>query len=162
MKFDINEKIKSVTPGKVIGAIIILAVILGIFQAGVFVGFSKASFHYNFGDNYYRNFGQPGGRMERSMMKPLNDIGMRLMDERSGGHGTFGKIIKINLPNIVVLGPDNIEKIVLINSTTTIHMGRTQVVTDNLIMDQDIVVLGTPNESGEISANFIRIMPPRK
>ncbi len=161
MSFNINEKIKSITPGKVVGMIIILAVILGTFQAGVFVGFSKASFRYNFGDNYYRNFGQPNGPIGRSMMKPLNDMGMRLLDERGGGHGTFGKIIKISLPNIVVLGPDNIEKIVLMGTTTTIHMNRTQITADNLVLDQDITVLGAPNENGEIVAKFIRIMPPR-
>ncbi|MEK7463906.1 MAG: hypothetical protein AAB610_02160 [Patescibacteria group bacterium] len=130
--------------------IIGLAVVFAIFQAGVFVGFSKASFLFRGGDNFYRAFEDGPGRMGGKMM---------FRDEFSGGHGAIGKIIKINLPTLVVLGPDNIEKIILTNDSTEVRQFRDASSLDKLSIDQHIAVLGAPNDDGQVVAKFIRIIP---
>lgn len=135
----------------VIVAIVGLAIVLAIFQAGVFVGFHKASFLFRGGDNFYRAFGEREGQMGSKMI---------FRDEFSGGHGALGRIVRINLPILVVIGPDNIEKTVLTNDKTEVRQFRDASSLDKLSVDQHITVLGTPNDDGQIVAKFIRIIPP--
>ena len=132
-----------------IGVILILAVFSVIFQAGVYLGFHKASFLYNSGDNFYRAFGEENNETNR--------VGFK--DEFSGGHGAIGKIVKIALPTLVVVGPDNIEKVVLTDGKTSVHSLRNIASTTELKVDDYITVLGTPNDQGQVMARFIRIMP---
>jgi hypothetical protein len=86
------------------------------------------------------------------MMQPFRD-------ENSGGHGIIGKIIKVSLPTIIVMGPDNIEKVIVTTASTTAHQMRDVIALDKLTADQFITVLGYPNEQGQIVAKFIRVMP---
>ena len=88
----------------IIGSIVIAIL---IFSAGVSVGFHKASFGRAWGDNYERNFG---------MMKERPVFGK---DNFPNAHGTIGKIIKIELPTIIVQDKDGIEKVVLIKDNDT-------------------------------------------
>jgi len=53
-------------------------------------------------------------RPRGGMMGPLNET-------LPGGHGAVGEIISINLPQIIINGPDNLEKIILISASTTIR-----------------------------------------
>lgn len=157
---DIKNFAQSKTLGKIVGIIVIIAVGFGIFQAGVFVGFYKASFLFNFGDNYYKTFGEPNMHSNRGMMNITNDFKPNFFrDELSGGHGVNGKIIKIDLPNIVILGQDNIEKIIEISTTTKIHQKREILSKEKLTLDQNVIIIGTPDSNGKVIANFIRIMP---
>ena len=142
-----SKKMKAVIVG-----IIGLAIVLAIFQAGVFVGFHKASFLFKGGDNFYRTFGEGRGQM--------GDKTMIFRDEFSGGHGALGKIVKINLPTLVVLGPENIEKVILTDDKTEVRQFRDASSLDKLTIDQHIAVLGAPNDEGQIVAKFIRIIPP--
>lgn len=145
---DIKSFTESKTTGKIVLAIFILAVAFAIFQAGIFVGFRKSSFMFNYGDNYYRNFGGQNYR---------NGGGRMMMDR--GGHGVTGKIIRIESDKILVLGDDNIEKIINISSTTKIYERRDQIKIENLKADQYIVTIGSPDSTGQINADFIRVMP---
>lgn len=133
--------------------IIFIAIVLGTFQAGVFVGFSKASFLFKSGDNFYRAFGNRDDRL-------MGKNGGLFRDELSGGHGAVGKIVKVNLPSIVVVGPDRIEKEVIVNENTSVHHLRETSSINNLAVDQFISVLGVPNDQGQIIGKFIRIAPP--
>lgn len=132
----------------VIGVII---VILGIFQAGVFVGFHRAGFSYHMGENYYRAFGDnergEGGGM-------MGDRGF------PNAHGAVGRIIKISIPTMSVLGPDNIEKIITMSDDTKVRYLRDATTILSLKQDDYVVVIGSPNDEGEIVARFIRILPP--
>lgn len=146
---NIQKMFESKTSKNLIIGIVSVAVVFAIFQAGVFVGFHKASFLFGFGDNYYRAFGKDDGR------------GMMLFkDDMTGGHGAVGRIVKVNLPTFVVVGPDNVEKIITINDKTQIRAFRDATSTSALTMDQFVTVLGNPNENGQVEASFIRIMPP--
>jgi hypothetical protein len=131
---DINKIIK------LAGVIIILFIVFG---AGVFVGTKKADFSFRWAENYQRNFGGP----------------------RFNGHGVFGQIIKIDTStstptsSLVINGRDNVEKIVLIKENTIINGFRNNIKPDDLKVDDYIVVIGDPNDAGQIEAKLIRLMP---
>jgi hypothetical protein len=146
---DINKLSQLKSLKFILITVIILAVGFGVFQAGVFVGFHKASFLFKYGDNYYKTFG------ERGEMPPFRD-------EMAGGHGTIGKIVKVNLPTIVVLGPDNIEKIIMTTASTTVHQFRELLPLDKLTADQMITVIGYPDAQGQIVAKLIRVVPNQR
>lgn len=155
MNKDIKNKIKEMMNSKAFTYFLrgfgaaVLAVI--IFQAGVFVGFHKASFGRDFGDNYMRNFGPSRGH-GMPMMKDN-------IDNFPNSHGAVGKIIKIELPSIIVSDKDGTEKIVNINDDTKIRSMRDDVKSSDLKVDSFVVVIGTPNSNGQIEAKFIRVMP---
>jgi len=114
-----------------IGVAIIIA--FGVFQAGVFVGFHKARFMNRFGDNYMKNV--------------------------PGGHGAIGKVISVASSTIVV-SEKNVEKIVAINAETKIAQRRNSATSTDIKAGDFIVVIGEPDETGQVVAKFIRLMPP--
>lgn len=132
-----------------------IAVCLLIFAAGVSVGFRKANFSYKWGENYHRNFGGPRGGF--------------LQEFRGGdfieGHGTAGQIIKIDdlasisTPSLVIKGAREAEKIILIKNDTVINRLRETIKPGDLKVDDYVVIIGKPNEAGQIEAKLIRIMP---
>jgi hypothetical protein len=152
------NKIKNILKSKTFKTVIItfgvLAIVSFIFQAGQMVGFRKASFGRDWGNNYAMNFGSP-------------NIGPKMMGDRLGdlgslpnAGGAIGKIIKIELPTIVVLDEkDKTEKVVLIDDKTQIRMVRENITKDNLKIDEYVVIMGIPNSSGQIEARLIRILP---
>lgn len=147
--------LRDLHPSKKVRMVIIglgLAVLaLLIFQAGVVVGYHKAGFVSRFSDNFERNFiGPLGGGFGGIFPGP----GM------PGGHGAVGEILSISLPQIVVAGPDNLEKTVLISTSTIVREFQNEITTDKLKIGDFVVVLGNPNEAGQVDAKLIRIMPP--
>lgn len=147
----IHENIKKIFESKTlvgfiygIGAIIIIIL---IFSAGMSVGFRKASFGKAWGENYERNFGM----MQDSPMFGRNNF--------PNAHGAIGKIIKIELPTIIVQDKDDTEKVILIKEDTKVQEMRKNLSINDLKIDNFIVVIGTPNEQGQIEAKLIRIMP---
>lgn len=144
---DIKKVFESKTStGVLIGIGIVIVAIL-IFSAGVSVGFHKASFGRAWGENYERNFGMKPGNM------------MFGKDNFPNSHGTIGKIIKIETPTMIVQDKDNIEKVILVKEDTQIQKAREIITINDLKIDDHIVVIGNPNEEGQIEAKFIRIIP---
>ena len=125
-----------------IGALILA---LLIFQAGMFVGYRKAKFSYRMGDNFHRTFGERKGGFAR--------------DDFPGGHGTIGKIIKIDLPTLIIEDRDNVEKIIIIKDDTAVRRFRESVKSSDLKTDDYVVVIGAPNTESQIEARLIRIVP---
>jgi hypothetical protein len=121
-----------------------------IFQAGIFVGYRKADFSYNWERNYPRVFGTPPNSF-------LNEFGDRGF---TNGHGTVGQIMKIDGNNIIIKGSDNVEKTVIVSDSTSIQSGRQSLKINALKVNDFIVAIGSPNNSGQIDAKFIRVMPP--
>jgi hypothetical protein len=118
-----------------------------IFSIGVIVGFHKASFERDWGENYERNFSpKPNGPIFNPNNFPNAD-------------GAIGKIIKITLPTIIVEDKNHTEKIILLKDDTQIQEMRTPIAGNDLKMDDFVVVIGTPNTQGQIEAKFIRVMP---
>jgi hypothetical protein len=128
-----------------LGALVLLAVLLFVFQAGVIVGISRANFSGQLGDNYSRMFdgGHPEGVTPNA---PL-------------GYGTSGKILSLSNGTITVGAGDNTEKIVKITADTIIRVSHSQATTTDLKVGDSIVVVGSPDTKGEIEARLIRIVP---
>jgi hypothetical protein len=150
----IKDKIKKFLESKsyvkfmyIIGGFFILVF---VFQIGMFAGYRKASFSRDWGNNYERNFGpnRPGPQIIKDNFGNLPNA-----------HGAIGKIIKIEFPNIFVLDKDQTEKILIVDDNTNILERNEKVTSDSLAVDKYIVVIGTPNDSGQIEAKLIRIIP---
>jgi hypothetical protein len=130
-----------------IGAFIVL---LLIFNLGMFVGFRKANFSFRWGENYHQNFAGPRGGFFRDFE------GKDFIES----HGTFGEIIKINESDFVIKGQADVEKIIVITKDTVLEEGRQTITENELKVGDRVVVIGTPNDAGQIEAKLIRIMPP--
>jgi len=153
IKNSLKVKFKPEALKKILYVVAAVIIALLIFQTGVIVGFHKAKSAFKFGDNYYRNFGGERGDM---MGK-----GFGIMrDGFPNSHGTVGKVINITLPNIIVLGEGNIEKVVILNEGTLIQKFRDTIGPEDLKVDDFVVVIGNSNEESKIEAKFVRIVPP--
>ena len=147
----ISEEIKKIFDSKasfrILCGVGIFIVALLIFSAGIDVGFHKASFGRDWGENYERNFG----------FGP--DHPLLGNDNFPNANGAIGKIIKIELPTVIVEDKDGTEKVILIKDDTQIQNIKTLVTSNDLKIDNFVVVIGAPNTRGQIEAKFIRIMP---
>ncbi|MEI6581035.1 MAG: hypothetical protein WCO07_02575 [bacterium] len=128
-------------------------VVMIVFYCGVSVGFHKASFGRAWGDNYQRNFGMMG---DEGMMG--GRFGFR-GDNFPNAHGSTGKIIKVELPTIIVQDKNGTEKVILIKNDTRIQKMMVNIQKTDLKTDDFVVAIGSPNTSGQIEAKFIRVMP---
>jgi len=129
------------------------ALIALIFSAGMKVGASKAKYSYLWAESYHKNFAGPrdGFLGDWRSAPPLSS------GDFIEGHGAFGEIIQIDDTGLVVRGRGNIEKLIIINQNTTIQKGRDMVKKDELKVNDQIVIVGSPNEDGQIEAKLIRI-----
>ncbi len=145
-KFFQSKKFKMVLVG--IGALVVL---LMVFKAGVFVGYKKANFSYSWGENYQRNFGGPRGEFLGDFRHGFGD------KDFINSHGTFGSIIKIDGSTLIAKGSDNVEKTILVSDKTTITSRRETIKVSDLKVDDRVVIIGSPNEQGQIEAKLIRV-----
>jgi RNase P/RNase MRP subunit p29 len=154
MDIHINlEKIAKIFQSKlfkgIILAVIALIVVLLAFKAGTMIGFRRADFSCRWGDNYHKNFGGPQG----GFFEDMNDRNFM------PGSGIFGQIIKVEGNTLTIKGQDNLEKSVLVEEKTSIMKFREQLKISDLKVDDNVIVMGEPNESGQTVAKLIRIMP---
>ena len=126
-----------------------LIIVLFVFKAGMMVGFQKANFSCRWSDNYHRNFGGPRGGFS-------GGLGDKDFIE---ANGTVGQIIKIASSTLVVKGRGDVEKVVLVKDDTVINQLKETITIDNLKIDDMVVVIGEPNNDGQIEAKLIRVMP---
>jgi hypothetical protein len=146
---NIEDIHKSKTVGRIIVSIGIVILVLGILRVGISIGYYKARFAGQFGNNFERNF--LGQRDGVKMFFMGNDI--------PGGHGAVGEIMNINLPQLVISGPDNLEKTVIVATSTVVRRFQENLKSSDLKVGEFVVVLGNPNDSGQVEAKLIRIMP---
>lgn len=146
---DLKNIHQSKTVRGILIGLTIAVVLLLVFQAGQAVGYRKARFAGNFGNNFERNFmGQRSGGMK-----------MIFNDGTLGGHGAVGEIISINLPQLVISGPDKIEKTILVGTSTSVRRFQDDIHVGELSLGEFVVVLGNPNDVGQVEAKLIRVMP---
>lgn len=151
-------KSKSFKIAAIITGSIIMALV--IFTAGVNVGFHKARFSYNFGENYEKNF--MGPRPE--MMGFQGPMGMMREKARNfegrdfrNPHGISGTIISVSENSIIIKDKDNRESSVSVDDKTAIKLGRDDIKIGDLKVEEQIVVIGKPEDDGVISADLIRV-----
>jgi len=131
----------------VIAAGIFLAVIF-IFLAGIFVGVEKARFSYGWGEHYYENFVD-----RRGPPPPFTNPDRDYMN----AHGVFGEIIKIEGNNIILKNPDDTEVTITTDSQTVVKSRNQDLKLSDIKAGDKIVVIGSPNDQGQIQAKFIRM-----
>jgi len=131
----------------VIACLIVLSV---VFRVGVSVGYRRAIFSYQWGENYHRNFGGPRGGFIQGF------LGDKSLLE---SHGVFGQIVSIDNQTLVIKGGDHTEKIVTTSTDTEIMRLREQIKISDLKTNNSIVVIGEPNSKGQIEAKIIRVLP---
>ncbi|MBI3335020.1 MAG: hypothetical protein HY001_00785 [Candidatus Portnoybacteria bacterium] len=131
-----------------IGALIVL---LFVFKVGVFVGYKKAGYSYRWGENYHKNFAGPRGGFFGDFERGFGD------KDFINAYGIFGSVIKIDGDTIIMKSRDGVEEIVLVSDGTVIRRGRETLKISDLKADDLIVVLGSPNDQGQIEAKFIRL-----
>jgi len=127
-----------------------LLIVLISFKGGLMVGMRKADFSCGWGDNYHRNFGGPKGGFFRQ-------FGNQEMMEADG---TFGQILQIDAGKLIIQGPDEMEKIILITDQTVIKRFVETIKYSDLKIDDYVVIIGEPNRAGQIEAKLIRVLPP--
>jgi len=135
---------------KIIGILAILLIILIIFQAGFIVGYHKGAFSSNWNRNYVmRGVNNP----ESSFAQLFHD------NDDVNPHGVIGQIVSMDLPVIMNKGPGRAEEVVIINKDTIIRNFKDMATTSDLEIGKALIVIGEPNDKGEITASLIRIMP---
>lgn len=147
---DFKNLLQSKVSTRVLVGIGTALVVLVIFQAGVLVGYHKAAFSYRSGENYYKTF--TGER------RGFRGIGMP-GENFSTAHGALGKIIKIDLPKVVIEDRDSIEKIIDVNNNTIIRRFQESLQPQDLKLGDTVLVVGSPDENAEIDARLIRLLP---
>ena len=139
--------------------IAVIIVLLLVFFLGELVGFKKADFSYKWGDNYLRNFAGQRFGSNMGFAGMMDARGQNFM----AGHGTFGVVIKVenssSTPGIVVQDQNNSEKIILITKNTILEKFREIININDIKVNDRVVIIGSPDNSGRVEARLIRIMP---
>lgn len=124
-------------------------VLMLVFGAGVKVGTIKARYSYKWAENYHKNFAGPRGGFVGDWRRfPAGDF--------ISGHGAFGEIIEIKDNSFVIKGRENVEKVIVTDEETAITKGR-ETIKDGLKVGDRVVIIGSPNEAGQIEAKLIRV-----
>ena len=132
-----------------LAVIFILFVALIIFELGVTVGMRKESLADKMGGDYYKAFG-PSNAM----------FGGFDQDDFPASHGVVGTIIKISPPYAFIQGPDNTERTIRLDASTTILRYRNVIGPNDLSDGESIIVIGSPaTSSSNLEARFIRVLP---
>lgn len=139
-----------------------LIAVCAIFEAGMIVGYKKGIYAYRWQEHYEQNFGGPRGRspFDGKHLSPMMGIRHFVGSDMMGAHGISGTIIKVDELTIVMRGKDDVEKIIVLDSYARIKRAHDTIHITDLKPQDTIVVIGNPNDAGQIEAKFIRVMPP--
>jgi hypothetical protein len=147
---------KSITANRILIGLGVVCGAAVVFSLGTMAGYHKARFAEHFGENYERNFfGERQGRDDRGFMGNMHNR----FDLPPSGHGAVGRVLSVSLPNFVVIGSDNLEKVITVTNETLVRKFREEATTADIAVGMSVAVLGDPNELGAIQAKFIRVMP---
>lgn len=135
--------------------ILCLVILLGVFQLGTMIGFQKARFACQWGEKYGAMIGMPlHGQGFDAGPGPMMGWPQRGVPDANGGNGI---VISVNGQSLIFKGPDGIEKTVVTTSNTKIREGNSDAVLTDILPEDRVVIIGSPNDRGEISASFIRV-----
>lgn len=134
----------------ILAVLIALIVLLVVFRFGMVIGERKADFSGRWGENYGRFFGEP---RQGFFPAPAEFRDNRFMNP----HGNAGTILKINGDAVVLKGKDNIERTVLISTSTVIMDMNENITLDKVSAGDSLVVIGEPTKDGQIEARFVRV-----
>jgi hypothetical protein len=132
--------------------VLALVVLFGVFGLGLAVGYRKANFSYQWGENYHTVFGGPQGGFIKRVSLP----GPMMGGDFINSHGTTGFIIKKESNNLVVDGNNAPEKVIVVSDRTIIRRGQQAIRFDDLKVGELTVTIGNPDAQGRIQAELIR------
>lgn len=124
-----------------LAAIVLLAeliLLLAVFRVGVLVGFRKASFSFGWGSRHGGWQGGFGG------------------DNYINGTGTVGTVASVGTSTLTVQGPNSMQKSFIVTPKTAIRKNGLAVQLSQLQVNDQVMILGTPSSTGEITASLIR------
>lgn len=150
---DIKKIVSSPLSTRIFLGLLSVVLLLVVFETGVRVGMHKARYSERWGGSYERMFGG------RDSFRLRGGSGVSRMSAFSDTMGVAGLVKSVKLPNLVVLGSDQVEKGVLVSTSTVIRSGKSDMLPGNLTVDDRVVVFGKPNSEGLIEARLIRVMP---
>ena len=128
--------------------VISIIVLTIVFEGGMAVGYRKALFSSQWGQNYENNFAGP----------PRPFIGAH-PEDLLNSNGAAGTILSINAGTIIIRDNNNTEETVLASSTTIIRQEDETISISDLKPNDRIVIVGEPTSStGQIEAKFIRVL----
>ena len=139
-----SQYFKSKTVVIIAAVLIEMILLIGAFNLGMKVAFHKARFTYTWMSNYQKNFIPPTG------------------PEFMNANGAIGQIIGIKDTGLTIKGYDNNEKKVLINQGTTIRKDFADLKISDLKINDTVIVMGAPNEQGQIEAKLVRVLDQTK
>jgi len=153
VKQSLNESSKKMNYDTIKWIIIGLAgfvLIVLIFSIGMFVGGMKVRFSYRWAEEYHKNFAGPqvGFFGDWKQNLPGGDF--------IESHGIFGEIIELNNSGFVIKGRENIEIVIITMDDTVIKRGGVRI-KNGLKIGDTVVIIGSPNNQGQIEAKLIRI-----
>jgi len=140
----------------IIMGVAVFAVLFLVLSLGIFIGRKRADFSFRWAEQYHQNFAGPKGGFFQDFTE--QDI--------IGAHGIFGQIIKIDPSTdteravLTIMGKGNVEEIVLVGEDAVIKTQKNDLDFSELKVGDSAVVIGSPNNQGQIEAKLIRIMPP--
>ena len=132
-----------------------IAVLFAVFSVGVFVGSRRAEFSYRWAEAYHRNFAGPKEGF----------LGEALGKEFISSNGAFGIIANLTdgqTPDSKIITMEErggVEKIIIAGPRTVISLQRKNLKISDLKIGDNIIVIGQPNQDGQVEAGIIRIMP---
>jgi len=131
-----------------IAGVIVLCFVFGL---GIFIGTRRADFSFRWAEQYHQNFAGP--------REGFLGMGNMMQNDFIDANGVIGEVISINGSKITIKGKDNVEKIVTTDEETIIMCQRQNFKLSELKSGDSVVIMGEPNNNGQIEADFIRIMP---
>jgi hypothetical protein len=134
---------------KIIIILVAFILLFSVFSLGMFVGERKANFSFRWAEQYHKNFAGPRNGFFQDFM------GKDFMES----NGTFGKIIQINEDSIIVSGRENPEKVISITKNTIIRCQKKDMSISDFKINDEVIIIGEPNQDGQIDAKLIRVMP---
>ncbi|MCX6719725.1 MAG: hypothetical protein NTV36_01270, partial [Candidatus Staskawiczbacteria bacterium] len=110
-------------------------------------------FSFKWADEYHHNFGGPQGCIFGDFMGMERGL--------PNSNGSFGQIIKIDTTaqTLTIKDTNNIEKNILVGPQTTIVLQKNNIKLSDLQLNDSVVIIGNPNNQGQIQAGLIRVMP---
>ena len=150
---DPTEDVETRHPHKIFKPLILtliaVIILLAVYQAGVFVGYRKATYSFRWSQNYHQMFaGPPQGF--------IGDVqGQAFMD----AHGIFGPVLRADPTDLIIQDKDQMEKVIHIDPTTSIIRLHDIVSATSIQTNDRVVIIGQPDDRGEIDAKLIRVFP---
>jgi hypothetical protein len=117
----------------VVVALCSLLVLVIVFGAGMLAGLEKAEFSQHWQTGYYPRM-------------VLN------------AHGVAGPVIRVNQDSLVIEDRDGSEKTALVSPDTTIKEDGNTIGISQVKLNDQVVVIGSPDDQGEVKASIIRVM----